>query len=337
MLQDDMPELRQNPLTGDWVVMALQRSHRPGAALSGDREEGHPCPFCPGNESMTTPEIWALGRESGAANTPGWKVRIIPNLFPALSPEAEDEERILGTRHMYTGKGHHEIVVQTPVHDRYLKDMSTEEIRLIFDAFTLRYRELANQAHVHEITIITNAGKRAGASLEHPHSQIFTLPLISPLMLEELAILEHREEECLLCAAATEAAEDGRIVAENDSCLAFVPYAASYPYETWFAPRRHEPYFDRATHETLDHLAELLQLVLRALADIHDNPPYNLYIRSAPCDAGDYPRFHWRMGLIPRLTTLGGFELSTDVIINVVSSMQAAEDLRNAYNKHVSQ
>ena len=330
MRQDDMPELRQNPLTGDWVVMALQRSHRPGADISEDTEGDRRCPFCPGNEAMTTPEIWALGRKSGKANSPGWKVRLIPNLFPALSPQAEEGERILGTRHSYAGKGHHEILVQTPDHDRYLKDMSAGETRLILDSFVQRYRELAKEPYVHEITIITNAGKRAGASLEHPHSQIFTLPFISPLMLEELAILEHRGGECLLCAAAAEAAEDGRMVAENESCRAFVPYASSYPYETLFVPRQHEPYFERCDDETIDHLAELLLTVLRALADIHDDPPYNLYIRSAPCDTGDYPLFHWRMGLIPRLTTLGGFELSTDVIINVVSSTQAAGELRSA-------
>jgi UDPglucose--hexose-1-phosphate uridylyltransferase len=329
--KDDMPELRQNPLTGGWVLMALQRSHRPGADISGDEKDQRPCPFCPGNESHTTPEIWALGRESGRPDSPGWKVRIIPNLFPALSPSAIEEEDIRGTRHSYAGKGHHEIVVQTPDHDRYLKDMSVEETELILHALQRRYRELAHEAYIREITIITNAGRKAGASLQHPHSQIFTLPFLSPLMLEELAILEHRNEGCLLCAAAAEAAEDGRMVAETESCCAFVPHAAGYPYETWFVPRRHEPYFNRAADETLHGLAALLPPVLRALASIHDDPPYNLYIRSAPCDEGDYPLYHWRMGLIPRLTTLGGFELSTGVVINVVSSAQAAEELRDSY------
>jgi UDPglucose--hexose-1-phosphate uridylyltransferase len=312
--------------------MALQRSHRPGADISRDEKDKRPCPFCPGNESMTTPEIWALGRESDIKDSTGWRLRVIPNLFPALSPQVIEEETVRGTRHAYAGKGHHEIIVQTPDHNRYLKDMSVEETRLIMRAFQRRYRELASEPYVREITIITNAGRKAGASLEHPHSQIFTLPFLSPLILEEMAILEHRGEECLLCAAATEAAEDGRMVAETASCCAFVPYAASYPYETWFVPRRHEPSFDRAADETMDDLAALLPPVLRALAVIHDDPPYNLYIRSAPCDGGEYPLYHWRLGLIPRLTTLGGFEMSTNVIINVVSSVQAAEELRSSYN-----
>jgi len=312
--------------------MALQRSHRPGADISGKENNDRPCPFCPGNESHTTPEIWALGRESGRPDSPGWKIRIVPNLFPALSPSAAEEEEINGTRHSFAGKGHHEIVVQTPEHDRYLKEMNADETGLILYAFQRRYRELAHEPYVREITIITNAGRKAGASLRHPHSQIFTLPFLSPLMLEELAILEHRDEGCLVCAALVEAAEDGRVVAETEACCAFVPYAASYPYETWFVPRRHEPYFDRAADDTLRGLSELLPSVLRALANLHDDPPYNLYIRSAPCDGGDYPGYHWRMGLIPRLTTLGGFELSTGVIINVVSAAQAAEELRNAYD-----
>jgi UDPglucose--hexose-1-phosphate uridylyltransferase len=334
--KDLMPELRQNPFTGNWVVMALQRSHRPGASISGNEEGEGQCPFCPGNESMTTPEIWAMGRESGSPNSPGWRLRLIPNLYPALSPRVAEGERVHGTRHAYAGKGHHEILVQTPDHDRYLKDMSVTEVRLILNAFKRRYHELAGEPYVHEIVIIANVGKKAGASLEHPHSQIFTLPFVSPLMLEELAIFERRGGECLICAASAEAAEDGRMVAEAGSCCAFTPYASSFPYETWFVSRRHEPSFGHASHETIDHLSELIPPVLRALADIHGDPPYNLYIRSSPCDGVDYPLYHWRMGLIPRLTTLGGFELSTNVVINVVSSAQAADELRSSYNEQAA-
>jgi UDPglucose--hexose-1-phosphate uridylyltransferase len=332
-MDDQMPELRNNPLTGDWVIMALQRSHRPGADISDEKRDDSSCPFCPGNESITPPEIWAVGRESSKPDSPGWKLRVVPNLYPALSPQQEEKKIISGTRHAYTAKGHHDIVVQTPDHYRYIKDMTVGEIRLMLSAFKRRYRELAEAPYVREINIIANVGEEAGASLEHPHSQIFAIPLVSPLMRDELESMERQKRDCLLCKMVAEAIEDGRLVAEQPLFSAFTPYASSYPYETWFVPHRHEPYFDHASDEELDGLAELLLLVLRGLAELHDNPPYNLYLRSAPCDGGDYPYYHWRMGMIPRLTTLGGFELNTQVIINVLSPLQAAAELRKTCKK----
>jgi UDPglucose--hexose-1-phosphate uridylyltransferase len=323
------PELRRDPVTGIWSILAVGRSRRPGAGVDDEKNGEKTCPFCPGNELLTPPEVWAEGRESGEADSPGWKIRVIPNLYPALFPDAGTKGWRRGARRGVPAQGYHEVIIHSPHHRRSLADMDTEEALGLMRAYRSRYRHLKSLATVRQVMIILNHGREAGASLEHPHTQVFAIPVVPRAVRDELREAR-RMGECPLCRAASEAAEDGRQVAENGSFTAFAPYAARYPYETWFTPRCHGADFEKTSDAELEDMAEIIPAVLRGLRGLLDDPPYNLYLHSAPCDKGEYPYYHWHGVLIPRTVREGGFELSTGMHINVVSPEEAARHIREA-------
>jgi UDPglucose--hexose-1-phosphate uridylyltransferase len=323
------PELRRDPVTGIWSILAVGRSRRPGATMEAEKKENNLCPFCPGHEHLTPPAVWIEGGEDGDGNSPAWKIRIIPNLYPALYPEIEGRGWRRGARRGMPAQGYHEVIVHSPDHYRSLAEMEPEEAVGVMWAYRTRYRHLEPLATVRQVMIILNRGREAGASLEHPHTQVFAIPLVPRVVRDELREAR-RFKGCPLCTAAVEAVADGRLVAENKSFVAFTPYASRFPYETWFAPRLHRSDFDKVDDSELKDMAELIHTVLRGFSRLLDDPPYNLFIRSAPCDGGSYDYYHWRVVLIPRITREGGFELSSDIYINITSPDEAAAQLRDS-------
>lgn len=321
--------MRRNPVSGVWTVLAPGRRLRPAAMRGGDRAEGGPCPFCPGNEHMTPPEVWAVGRESGPPDSPGWLIRVFPNLYPALLPEAPSPA-FRGRRGVYPARGYHEVIVHSPHHDRPLACMGPEEVRLLAETYRLRSRELGRRDGVAQVLVILNQGREAGASLEHPHTQVFALPRVPPAVREELRIFKRREGKCPLCTEMDRARREGRLVLAEEAWEAFTPYAARSPYEVWFAPRRHRPDFARAGAGELEGMAEILLRVMRGLASLLGDPPYNLWLHSAPCDGKDYHYYHYHLEVVPRLAAVAGFELSTGTFINVMSPEEAALELRRS-------
>jgi len=325
-----LPEIRRDPVTGAWSILAVGRSRRPGA-VPGKAAVEPLCPFCPGNESLTPPEIWAEGREGGPPDSPGWKIRVVPNLYPALMPEAGTRGWRRGTRVGRPAYGDHEVIINSPGHDRSLGDMGQEEAVGLMHAYLRRYRHFASQPRLKQVQIIINHKKEAGASLDHPHTQVFVLPVVTRAVADELReARRHDGKGCPLCAAVLEASEDGRVVLENEAWTAFVPYASCAPFEVRFVPRRHNPDFATSDENDIGGMADVLTRTLKALSTQLNNPPYNLWIHSAPCDGKDHAYYHWHVEMVPRIIVSAGFELATGMYINILSPEEAARQLREA-------
>jgi UDPglucose--hexose-1-phosphate uridylyltransferase len=325
-----LPEVRRDAVTGAWSILAVGRSRRPGAVPG--QGAGEPvCPFCPGNESLTPPEVWADGRDGGSSDSPGWKVRVVPNLYPALMPEAGTRGWRRGGRTGRPAHGDHEVIIHSPEHERSLADMDLGEASRLIRAWLERYRYHAALPHVKQVQVIINHKREAGASLEHPHTQVFVLPMVPRAILDELCEARRRSEKgCLICAAPREAREDGRIVLENEEWTAYVPYASRAPFEVRFAPRRHNPDFAASDDSEIGGMADILTRTLKGLSGLLGDPPYNLWIHTAPCDGRDHSYFHWHVEMVPRVIISAGFELATGMFINILAPEEAARQLREA-------
>jgi UDPglucose--hexose-1-phosphate uridylyltransferase len=258
-------------------------------------------------------------------------VRVVPNLYPALVPEAGTRGWRRGTRTGRPANGDHEVIINSPHHDRSLADLDPEEAVSLMRVYRQRYRHFASQPEVRQVQIILNHKREAGASLDHPHTQVFVLPVVTRIIADELR--ETRRsfgKGCILCAAAEDAREDGRLITENDGWSAFTPYASRAAFEIWFVPRHHQPDFAAAEDEVLEGMADILTRVLGGVASLLGNPAYNLWLHSAPCDGKEYHYYHWHVEMVPRIIVSAGFELATGMYIDIVSPEEAARQLRES-------
>ncbi len=328
-----MPEIRKDPVTDRWVIIATERAKRPAELKAQpDVRKGGPCVFCPGEESKTPPEEYALRAPGTHKDAPGWTVRAFKNKFPALQADLETELVQQGIYTTMTGKGAHEVVVETPDHDKNLEDLSVSEIADVLRVLHQRYTQLAKDPEHRYVLVFKNAGQAAGASLEHSHCQIIATPLVPVKIKEEIeGAREHhkRTGSCVYCEMlAREAKEGTRQVAETEHFYAFNPYASCFPFETWIIPKKHEPDFGSVSSEQLEDLARVLKQTLGALADILDTPPYNIVLHTAPCNDEPCPEYHWHLEIVPRLTKIAGFEWGTGYYINPMPPENAADALR---------
>lgn len=338
-----MSELRQDPTTKEWVVIASERAKRPdqfrlhAAPEHPPRPENHNCPFCSGNEFLTPPEVFAL-RDSGGANQPGWRVRVVPNKFAAFSPQDAGQVRDYGRFfHAKDGYGYHEVILESPNHDRILPLMSVKEIQDLLFTYRQRYAALRNDPRVKLILLFRNHGMRAGTSLAHPHSQLVATPIIPFHIRQKYDVaIRHYDDtgHCLYCdVVAEEKAAVKRVVLDSPHFIVFHPFASRVPFETWIAPTRHNPCFARVPEEETVELAFVLRRVLRGLHDVLGNPDFNLIVHTAPVEDEDKPYFLWHIEIHPRLTTPAGFELGTGIYINTAIPEDTAAFLRFAVAK----
>jgi len=335
-----MAELRQDIVTGSWVDVATDRALRP-TDFSKPCEVTTPddiekCPFCPGHEIMTPLEVLAIRPNDGEPNTPGWQVRVFPNKFPAF----QSGEPTLDSEPMFPRRqadGSHEVIIHSPDHSARLATMPPDEVELVLRVYRHRYRANAEDAHVRCVHIIVNSGREAGASLEHSHSQLFGVPLVPPLLQQELAgasWYHSRQGECVFCRMISgEMDLLRRVVAKNRSFVAITPFASKLPFEVWIMPRTHQESFDLIDDSQLEELALMLRDILGLYNDRFGDVPFNYYIHSAPTDGSEYPYYHWHLELIPKLTTMGGFELGTSMWINVTTPEHAADLLTGRIDK----
>jgi UDPglucose--hexose-1-phosphate uridylyltransferase len=230
-----------------------------------------------------------------------------------------------------TGVGYHEVIL-TRDHFRQIALMDKLEIAEVFDAFQERYLDLMNKKSINFIGIFHNHGKEAGASLAHPHSQLMAIPVVSPYVKLELdgAELYHRNNnQCVYCVMAEyEKETKKRLVFENDSFVAFCPFASRAAFEVWLMPKKHKPYFERTNDEEKIKLAEVFQKAISAVYKALKDPPYNFYIHTSPCDGKDYPHYHWHIEILPHTSNWAGFELQTGIEISTIQPEVAAEYLR---------
>jgi len=332
-----MSELRRDPVLDRWVIIAPARGARPYEFATAREQGGEgagatPCPFCPGNEAMTMPEVLAY-RGAGGPNEPGWSLRVVPNKFAALEASGAPDPREEGFYRRREGAGVHEVIIETPEHERHMVHMTDAQVADVLRAYRDRIAALGRDPSLRYVVIFKNHGRWAGASLRHSHSQLVALPFIPPLPGAELeAARRYREEHgrCGFCDLARRESEAGaRVVAETEDFLVFVPYAARFPYEVWIVPKAHEAVFEDLPDARRDRLALTLRDVLGRLGRALDEPDYLYYLHTAPLRerAADY---HWHLEIMPALTQVAGFERGSGLYINDVSPEDAARRLREA-------
>lgn len=337
-----MQELRKDPVMERWVIISTERGKRPSdfKPEPEDTPNPHECPFCPGNEQITPPEIAALRPEKTSSNSPGWKIRVVGNKFPALSSETELIKQGRGMYDVMTGFGAHEVVIETPDHLRQLDKLSVEEIRDLIRVYQDRTEALYRDVRFRYVLIFRNEGKQAGASLSHPHSQLIATPVTPIRVKSELLGAEayfKLRERCVFCDIIAHEKETGlRIVFENDAFISFCPFASRFPFETWILPKKHELHF-HASRDRIPEMAQVLKITLEKLQTALSRPQYNFVIHTGP---NLFPRrgywqtihddYHWHIEIMPRLTRVAGFEWGTGFYINPTAPEDAAKYLREA-------
>ncbi len=328
-----MSELRQNFATKEWVVIATERARRPEEmarhqARTPLAHHVETCPFCPGNEKLTPPEVLRIP----ASGEVPWHVRVVPNKFAALSREVQPERTVHRSRHMVNGFGVHDVIIETPDHAQLLALMPDSYVAEILRVYKTRYDELSLDPRVAHITIFKNHGLDAGTSLEHPHSQLIATPVISLQVRERFQhALRHFDDygECMFCQMIQEEQQERtRIVAVSEHFVALEPYASPAPFCTHIYPRRHMASFGDVSAVEINDLARMLRSMLAKLYHGLADPDFNFTIRSAPAENVGVKYFHWYLSIIPRLTRVAGFELGSGMFINTVLPEAAAEFLR---------
>lgn len=329
-----MPEIRKDILSGRKVIVATERSKRP-YKLMFELKAGHDdisdCPFCEGHEGMTPPEVYACGRNSAEPDTPGWKVRVVPNKFPAFSKEDGPtiEE---GFFQRSPAIGEHEVIIHSKDHFKNFGEFEEGQIADIFYTMKRRMAELCTHDYIKHISIIVNHRPEAGASLPHPHSQIFASPIVPPVIDKELrqfkGYADDNNGDCLLCSQMkAEKKENIRVFDENENFITVAPYASRFPYEMLVVPRRHKSNFSEITDEENGDLAKSISLVFRTYYKKLNDPPYNMLLHSAPCvETGIY---HWHIETIPRINLIAGFELASGMMINIIAPEHAVTFLKS--------
>jgi len=329
-----MSELRRDPVDGRWVIIASERSKRPVDFYTEEYEEksSEGCPFCPGNESATPPEIFAIREQGSSPDGPGWQVRVIPNKFPALRIEDTLNREGVGYFDRMTGVGAHEVILESPDHHSVRSDLSVKQMENVYRTYRERITDLRNDARLKYVMVFKNYGDAAGASLAHPHSQLIALPILPHHIVEEMEGSKEYytyKERCIFCDVIHQEREmEERLVCINDSYIAICPWAPIFPFEVWIMPLRHDSCFEDSDPDELEKLAEISLQVHKRLDKALQKPHYNAMLHTSPFDEQYNPFYHWHIEIFPRLTKTAGFEYGTGFYINPVPPEEAAKYLR---------
>jgi len=327
-----MPELRRDPIVGRWVIIATERARRPNQFRRAEEPPGGLCPFCPGHEDKTPPEVYVWGRPAVPPNLPGWQVRVVPNRYPALMIEGQLDREAAGIYDRMNGVGAHEVVIETPEHSRDLSELTDAQVTEVLFAFKARVLDLRNDMRFRYVLIFKNHGSAAGATLEHTHSQLIALPVTPRQVADEIEGArrhhEHRER-CIYCDIVGQERKDrSRLVHENEEFVVFEPWAPRSPFETWIVPRRHESNFEAEPKERLAFAAQALRITLAKLMTGLGRPAYNFIVHTNPLRDPSSASYHWHIEVVPALTQVAGFEWGSGFHINPVPPEEAAEFLR---------
>jgi UDPglucose--hexose-1-phosphate uridylyltransferase len=326
-----LPEFRRNPLTGDWVLYAAERAARPNDFRT--ESEAGDCPFCPGNEGLTPPEILAGRPDGSPPNSPDWRWRIFPNKFPALVPQGTD---VLLDPDWRPAVGRHQVLIETPRHDASLADLTREEVTETLQACKERISAFHREPDARYVLIFKNHGQGSGASLRHPHFQIASLPFVPDRVSSQLGHAKthfERSGGCVCCEWMERERREGvRVIHTCGGITILAPYAGRFPGEAWIMPNRHTAQFEESSADTLAAAADALRNLVIALRAWAGDAPYNLVILTAPSRADCAGFFHWRMELIPRLTGVAGFEWATGIHVNQITPEEAARRYRDNWD-----
>lgn len=311
-----MSKFRQNPISKDWTIVATDRKKRPVAlGPKSARSASGRCPFCVGNEDMAPVEAYRL--PVGTTDNNQWQVRVIPNKYPITD--------------------FHEVIIHSPDHEKDLDELPLEQVQLVLRTYKDRYNFYKNQRSDFYVHIYNNAGKEAGASIRHPHSQLVVFNQIPEEVAEEIEGAKdyfEKNSACPYCDLIKKEISSGeRVVLESDFFVVLTPFQSEWPYEITLFPKNHQADFGQTNEEELADLASVLQQTLRAYNKVLSNPARNFWIHSLPI-RGDLPEadyYHWHLDLIPRIKTLGGLELGAGIMVDDrVGPEEAARQLRAA-------
>jgi UDPglucose--hexose-1-phosphate uridylyltransferase len=333
-MASSFPQLRKDPVVDRWVLVAPERAAKPTELEDPGHLAHHAaCPFCAGHERETPHELLALRDPGTPIDAPGWRVRVVPNRFPAVRRDAGP---VSGSDPLFTlqpGYGAHEVVIECPQHEPSLAALPEGQVRDLFAVYRDRLAALRADPRLAYVQVFKNHGVGAGASVEHAHSQILALPRVPRLVQDELdgAAAYHRAHgRCLFCdLLGRELAAGERVVLAGEHCVAFCAFAGRFPYETWVLPRRHAAHYDGLTAAELADLAAVMRTLLRRLAAVEREPAYNSVLHTAPITAAELPHYHWHWELLPRLTGIAGYELASGYFLNPLPPEEAAARLRN--------
>jgi UDPglucose--hexose-1-phosphate uridylyltransferase len=338
-----MPELRKDIVTERWVIIATERAKRPHDFRSPPAEvDDNQCPFCPGHESRTPPEIHAV-RAGGGRDTAGWQVRVVPNKFPALRIEGEMNREAEGIHDRMNGIGAHEVIIDTPDHRQALEEQESDHIALALTVCKERLLDLQKDARFRYLLVFKNVGRAAGASLSHSHYQLIATPVTPRNVKAKLTgardYYERKERSVFHDILRQEQRDGSRVVFESPGFLVFCPYASRFPFELCILPKRQSPDFHSVERPEILQLAGALKTTLAKLGRILDHPQYNLILHTAPTRTGrrrsgywdtlDHD-FRWHIEILPRVSEVAGFEWGTGFFINPLPPEQAAAHLRDA-------
>jgi UDPglucose--hexose-1-phosphate uridylyltransferase len=331
-----VPELRKDPITGRWVIIATDRAKRPTDFVREKveiRGSGF-CPFCSGNESKTPPEILAYRKDGSQRDMPGWSLRVVANKFPALGIEGTLNRQGEGLYDKMNGIGAHEVIIETPDHSLTLASMPARAVEDVLWAFRDRILDLKKDRRFKYILIFKNHGEAAGASLEHTHSQLIALPVVPKRVREEVDSAKEYynfKERCIFCDIIRQEVEDTvRLIAENQAFMALAPYAPRFPFEMWIVPKVHQSAFEESQKYEFEQLAVMLKDMLTRLDKVLDSPAYNYIIHTSPIPEASNDYYHWHLEIMPKLTKVAGFEWGTGFYINPTPPEESAKFLREA-------
>jgi len=329
--------IRQDLSTKDWTIFSVKRASRPrdykeikDNRLIKKYEPG--CPFCQGNEEKTPEELLVI---NGGKD---WSVRVIKNKYPAVeSREAfgngyYDRRHIEGPYLSIDGIGEHEVIIESPWHDDNLAKMDVGHVEKVIRAYRERFINISGEPENQLVIIFKNHGKRAGTSLDHPHSQLVATPFVPGYIRNRMFESQRYYDDfgrCVYCDIIDyEMKSKERLVHVNDKYLAVAPYASVVPYNIVIYPKEHQSCFAEISKEDLLDLAGVLQIVLKKLYGLLNDPDYNFVIDSSPIDQSGNRHYHWHIEILPRLSTRAGFEIGSGINMNSVLPETCAENLR---------
>lgn len=324
-------ELRYDILRDEWVIVSNKREKRPNDFV--DEEEK--IEYNPETDLFADPE--KTDQEEDVLiyrdEKDEWTTRVFPNKYPAVAAGAKEKDCSQGPYRSMVAFGNHEVVVTRDGRKKFA-DLEQNELAEVIDAYRERYVALMNQRGISSISIFHNHGKKAGASIVHPHSQIIALPVVTPAVMQEMKVCEQyaqsHKEHLFEVMAEYELERGERVVYTNDKFIVFCPFASSRAFQMRILPREAQPYFERISPDGELFLADALSHALQALDKTLDDPDFNYYIRTAPCDGQAYDAYSYHVDVFPRTHTYAGFEFATDIEIVPMSPEKAAAYLRES-------
>ena len=337
-------ELRLDPVSKDWVLIATGRGRRPETFREERRKDEDAeweaaqkiCPFDNINDQECPTYALFHGKEvslpKGNICVPEqWTTIALPNKYPAFMPKKSPAVRLIGPYQAVDGVGFHEVIV-TKSHSKDIPNFALAEMKELLNMYRARYRALQDKEFVNQISIFKNKGPKAGATVAHPHSQLIATSIIDPDIMGSLeGSLRYFEQnkKCIHCKMLTWDRKDKkRIVYENDGYTVVCPFASRVAFEVRLYPRVHEAYFERTSEKQMELLADAFLMMMKKLYKALKDPDYNYFLHTAPADKGHYDHYHWHWEILPKTSTWAGYELGTGIEISTIEPEKAAAFLR---------